>query len=81
MLWSFNLLEIVETWTLKAYTVSTASMKFNEETKVRDEKYAELDAKFNRLLKRSKQRIQEVQKVWWFILIPLMSIQLVNVGL
>ncbi len=43
--------------------VSTATMKFNEETKVRDEKYAELDAKFNRLLKRSKQRIQEVQKV------------------
>ncbi|KAH8941956.1 hypothetical protein BDL97_14G073300 [Sphagnum fallax] len=50
----------------RADTVSTeladASMKFNEETKVRDEKYAELDAKFNRLLKRSKQRIQEVQK-------------------
>jgi chromosome segregation ATPase len=50
----------------RADTVSTeladASMKFNEETKVQDEKYAELDAKFNRLLKRSKQRIQEVQK-------------------
>jgi chromosome segregation ATPase len=50
----------------RADTVSTeladASMKFNEERKVQDEKYAELDAKFNRLLKRSKQRIQEVQK-------------------
>jgi hypothetical protein len=38
-------------------------MKFNEEIKVQYEKHAELDAKFNRLLKRSKQRIQEVQKV------------------
>ena len=39
-----------------------ASGKLEEETSSRDVKYAELDAKFGRLLKRSKQRIQEVQK-------------------
>ncbi|KAL2650220.1 hypothetical protein R1flu_018348 [Riccia fluitans] len=36
--------------------------KLEDETKSRDEKYAELDAKFGRLQKRAKQRIQEVQK-------------------
>lgn len=41
----------------------TASRHLEEEMNARDEKYAELDAKFGRLLKRSKQRIQDVQKV------------------
>ncbi|BFI24714.1 hypothetical protein MPTK2_1g14280 [Marchantia polymorpha subsp. ruderalis] len=39
-----------------------AGMKLDSETKSRDDKYAELDAKFGRLQKRAKQRIQEVQK-------------------
>lgn len=41
----------------------SAGMKLDSETKSRDDKYAELDAKFGRLQKRAKQRIQEVQKV------------------
>lgn len=35
----------------------------DEQVKERDEKYNDLDSKFNRLHKRAKQRIQEVQKV------------------
>lgn len=35
----------------------------DQQIKERDEKYSELDSKFNRLHKRAKQRIQEVQKV------------------
>jgi molecular chaperone GrpE (heat shock protein) len=40
-----------------------AQNKLEHEIKERDEKYSELDAKLNRLHKRAKQRIQEVQKV------------------
>ena len=40
-----------------------AQKKMDQEIKERDEKYSELDSKFNRLHKRAKQRIQEVQKV------------------
>ena len=40
-----------------------AQQKMDQEIKERDEKYSELDSKFNRLHKRAKQRIQEVQKV------------------
>lgn len=36
--------------------------KMDEEIKMRDEKYAELDVKFGKLQKRAKQRIQELQK-------------------
>lgn len=37
--------------------------KLEQEIKEREEKYADLDAKFTRLHKRAKQRIQEIQKV------------------
>lgn len=40
-----------------------ARTKLDQEVKEREEKYSELDSKFNRLHKRAKQRIQEVQKV------------------
>lgn len=40
-----------------------AQKKMDLEIKERDDKYTELDTKFNRLHKRAKQRIQEVQKV------------------
>ncbi|KAL6588259.1 hypothetical protein OROMI_001237 [Orobanche minor] len=44
-------------------TISEGSQqKVDQELKERDEKYFELDSKFNRLHKRAKQRIQEVQK-------------------
>lgn len=43
--------------------IIVAQQKLEEEIKERDEKYSELDSKFNRLHKRAKQRIQEVQKV------------------
>ena len=43
-----------------------AQNKLEHEIKERDEKYSELDAKLNRLHKRAKQRIQEVQKVKHF---------------
>ncbi|XP_058090665.1 protein GRIP [Magnolia sinica] len=36
--------------------------KMDQEIKERDDKYVELDSKFGRLLKRAKQRIQELQK-------------------
>ncbi|KAL6521463.1 hypothetical protein OROGR_018032 [Orobanche gracilis] len=39
-----------------------SQQKVDQELKERDEKYFELDSKFNRLHKRAKQRIQEVQK-------------------
>lgn len=38
-------------------------MKLDQEIKEHEEKYTELDSKFNRLHKRAKQRIQEIQKV------------------
>ena len=40
-----------------------AQQKMDQKIKEHDEKYSELDSKFNRLHKRAKQRIQEVQKV------------------
>lgn len=40
-----------------------AQKKLEHEIKEREEKYSELDSKFNRLHKRAKQRIQEIQKV------------------
>jgi hypothetical protein len=40
-----------------------AQQKLDREIKDREEKYTELDSKFQRLHKRAKQRIQEVQKV------------------
>lgn len=40
-----------------------AQQKMDQEIKERDERYSELDSKLNRLHKRAKQRIQEVQKV------------------
>lgn len=43
--------------------IIVAQQKLEQELKERDEKYSELDSKFNRLHKRAKQRIQEVQKV------------------
>lgn len=45
------------------YYNALAQKKMDLEIKERDEKYTELDTKFNRLHKRAKQRIQEVQKV------------------
>lgn len=45
------------------YYYGIAQKKLDLEIKERDEKYTELDTKFNRLHKRAKQRIQEVQKV------------------
>lgn len=45
------------------YYFGIAQKKLDQEIKERDEKYSELDTKFNRLHKRAKQRIQEVQKV------------------
>ncbi|KAK1325550.1 Protein GRIP [Acorus calamus] len=40
-----------------------AQQKMEQEIKERDDKYVELDSKFGRLLKRAKQRIQELQKI------------------
>lgn len=40
-----------------------AQTKLEQEIKEREEKYSELDSKFNRLHKRAKQRIQDIQKV------------------
>jgi len=37
--------------------------KMEKELKERDNKYVELDTKFQRLHKRAKQRIQDIQKV------------------
>jgi chromosome segregation ATPase len=39
-----------------------AQQKMDKELKERDEKYVELDTKFQRLHKRAKQRIQDIQK-------------------
>ncbi|XP_062190187.1 protein GRIP-like isoform X2 [Phragmites australis] len=39
-----------------------AQRKMEEELKERDDKYVELDTKFQRLHKRAKQRIQDIQK-------------------
>lgn len=41
-------------------------MNLEQQIKERDEKNSELDSKLNRLHKRAKQRIQEVQKVILF---------------
>ncbi|EOA14422.1 hypothetical protein CARUB_v10027624mg [Capsella rubella] len=46
----------------KATNLSQVQQKLDQEIKERDEKYADLDAKFTRLHKRAKQRIQEIQK-------------------
>ena len=40
-----------------------AQLKMEKELKERDDKYVELDTKFQRLHKRAKQRIQDIQKV------------------
>lgn len=40
-----------------------AEQKMEKELKERDDKYVELDTKFQRLHKRAKQRIQDIQKV------------------
>jgi hypothetical protein len=40
-----------------------AQLKTERELKERDDKYVELDTKFQRLHKRAKQRIQDIQKV------------------
>lgn len=40
-----------------------AQQKMDKELKERDEKYVELDTKFQRLHRRAKQRIQDIQKV------------------
>jgi molecular chaperone GrpE (heat shock protein) len=40
-----------------------AQQKMEKEIKERDDKYVELDTKFQRLHKRAKQRIQDIQKV------------------
>lgn len=47
-----------------------AQTKLDQEIKERDEKYSELDSKFNRLHKRAKQRIQEIQKVILHYFLP-----------
>lgn len=46
-----------------AWFLWVAQQKLDQEIKEREEKYSELDSKFQRLHKRAKQRIQEVQKV------------------
>ena len=43
--------------------VISAQKKMENEITARDKKYTELDAKFGKLQKRAKQRIQEMQKV------------------
>lgn len=40
-----------------------AQLKIEKELKERDDKYVELDTKFQRLHKRAKNRIQDIQKV------------------
>jgi molecular chaperone GrpE (heat shock protein) len=40
-----------------------AEQKMEKELKERDDKYLELETKLQRLLKRAKQRIQDIQKV------------------
>lgn len=67
-----------------------AQKKADEEIKERDEKCSELDLKLNRLHKRAKQRIQEVQKVCdsflplfilaVFLILPLLLLVLFLVG-
>ncbi|CAA7410471.1 unnamed protein product [Spirodela intermedia] len=42
--------------------LAEAQQKMEQEIKVRDEKYMDLDSKFGRLHKRAKQKIQEIQK-------------------
>uniref|UniRef100_A0A1D1ZHY7 Protein GRIP n=1 Tax=Anthurium amnicola TaxID=1678845 RepID=A0A1D1ZHY7_9ARAE len=42
--------------------LAEAQQKMEQEIKMRDDKYTELDSKFGRLHKRAKQRIQEIQK-------------------
>lgn len=46
-----------------AWFIWVAEQKLDKEIKEREEKYSDLDSKFQRLHKRAKQRIQEVQKV------------------
>jgi hypothetical protein len=46
-----------------SFCFNAAEKKMEQEIKERDEKYVELDTKLQRLHKRAKQRIQEVQKV------------------
>ncbi|XP_022863244.1 protein GRIP-like [Olea europaea var. sylvestris] len=60
--------------------LAEAQQKMDQEIKDRDEKYSELDTKFNRLHKRAKQRIQEVQKVFFYLfLMLLLFISLSNI--
>jgi hypothetical protein len=47
-----------------SFCFNVAEKKLEQEIKERDEKYVELDTKLQRLHKRAKQRIQEVQKVY-----------------
>lgn len=47
--------------------MDTAQKNLELQIKERDEKNSELDSKLNRLHKRAKQRIQEVQKVITFV--------------
>lgn len=48
------------------WLMDTAQKNLEQQIKERDEKNSELDSKLNRLHKRAKQRIQEVQKVILF---------------
>lgn len=47
---------------LSLFCCCVVQQKLDQEIKEREEKYADLDAKFTRLHKRAKQRIQEIQK-------------------
>lgn len=55
----------------------TVEKNLEQQVKERDEKNSELDSKLNRLHKRAKQRIQEVQKVILFVG-PFNSVQDIN---
>uniref|UniRef100_A0A1Y3BX04 Uncharacterized protein n=1 Tax=Helianthus annuus TaxID=4232 RepID=A0A1Y3BX04_HELAN len=48
----------------KSYTHGIGLKNLEQQIKERDEKYSELDSKLNRLHKRAKKRIQEVQKLY-----------------
>lgn len=60
---SLHFLYISQTCALLYICFGVVQQKLDQEIKERDEKYADLDAKFTRLHKRAKQRIQEIQKV------------------